>query len=438
MLLVNALALKPQPWPARGLEGLACLLALAVGLHLPRAFSLLDVLGAVLLARAWWQRRGPGPAALLRPWWPVLVATPLYSLAYVTGMLHWRLWSWSANRADLLHALVLPSLMLLAGLVVGRSGWRLPLRILLSYAVGALLFALLTLVVSRHPWWNATQGFSQAVQVPWGNTTVVNVRSVEQNAIPALVLLPGSLACLAGSGGRWERWRARCGVVLGLLALHALLAFQGRIGVLVLLLTTLPWAGQGLRRLAAGRWRWQLAVPLGTMTLAAAALQHRLAPATAATVGWGQGLCDERISLHLAILRQAWSAPWGGRQLRVPYRLCDGSAAILAPQGGTVTLAHNVVLDVFRDGGVLPALLLLASVLPLLWVSLGGFAGRWRQRSWSWESSFLWGWLVLLLCEWSFQPLLYADGLLYYSSFFVFASMAAGFISDLDAAEQRC
>lgn len=152
---------------------------------------------------------------------------------------------------------------------------------------------------------------------------------------------------------------------------------------------------------------------------------HRLGSGGAAA-GWAQGLCDERLSLHLAILARVGSAPWGGRQLVVPYQLCDGSPGLLAAENGSVALAHNVILDVFRDTGLLPALLLVAALLPLLLLALRGFLRSWRQGCWPWPIALLWGWLMLLLGEWCFQPLLYADGLLFSLSFFVFAVLAAG------------
>lgn len=414
---------KGQPWPPE-LPG--ALLAFAIGLHLPRSFSLLYVLAAWIL----WRSRRQGGAALLawlRPWWPLLVITALYSLSYASGMLQWRLWQWPADRSDLINAVLLPSLLLLAGLAAGRlvqrRGWQLPVVLLLSYSLGSLLYALLALAVSRQPWWDLSQGFAVEVQVPWGNRVGMNVRSVEQNAIPALLLLPvGLVALLPPRGQRRRRGLLLLTLLPGLLGLHAILAFQGRLGILALLLACLPLAAAGLRRLGQRR------AAGGVLLLALAAASgplHRLVGGGAA-VGWAQGLCDERFSLYLAILARAGSAPWGGRQLVVPYQLCDGSPGLLAPEHGSVGLAHNVILDVFRDTGLLPALLLLAALLPLLLLALRGFLHRWHDGGWSWPIAWLWGWFVLLLGQWCFSPLLYADGLLFALSFFVIAVLAAG------------
>ena len=429
MLLVNGMTTAIPPRSARFQELLGGLLALLIGLHLPRAFSLLYLLTGLILWRSL-QEGGPGLLLRLPSWWPGLLATPLFSLSYAAGMFRWQIWSWPGDRGDLINALLLPSLLLVAGLLAGQvvaeRGWRLPLLLLLlSYSLGSLLFSLLALAINRHPWWDMGQVFGQSVQVPWG-LSPVNVRSVEQNAIPALALLPAWLAALMQRDRPGPRQLAAAGVLFSLLAFHAVLSFQGRLGILVLLLAALPPLAQGLVRLSgrvSGFWR---RTSLGALALGIGLLLHRLSTTRASLTGWSQGLCDERLSLHLAILGRAWSSPWGGRQLQVPYRLCDGSAGILAPHGGTVQLAHNVVLDVFLDGGMIPALLLLAALLPLGIATLRGFVRQGWRPPWEWRLGCLWGWFAMLLCQWSFQPLLYADGILYYLSFFVFAALAAG------------
>lgn len=142
-------------------------------------------------------------------------------------------------------------------------------------------------------------------------------------------------------------------------------------------------------------------------------------------VGWEQGLCDERISLFGSMLRRLSQAPWGGRLLRVPYVLCgqDSAEAWLAVAGGTVTMAHNVIFDIyFSVGWLATALLLIALAIPCGQVGVGLF---WAGSRWSWHVVWRWSWFVLLVCQWSFQPLLYSDGLLYYFSFFVLGLFAA-------------
>jgi len=418
--------------PLRWQEGLAGLLALAIGLHLPRSFALLYPLSALLLGCSW---RDGGVRLLtwLRPWWPLPLATLLYSLSYGVGMLRGQLWRWPADRAELIACLLLPTLLLLAGLATaegcGRRGWRLPLVILTSYALGSLVFALLALAVSRQPWWNLQQSFAPELQIPWGSADPVNVRSVEQNAVAALLSLPACLIALRQGWAEHRRWLLLLACLPALLGLHAIFAFQGRLGLLLLLLAALPPLAAALRAWQGGgrRGRMRLGLALLGLALAAWPLQQlQQLRGAGAAVGWAQGLCDERFSLQLAILAQAWKAPWGGRQLQVPYQLCDGTAALLAPQNGTVTLAHNVILDVFLDAGLVPAILLTLLLLPLLLLALHAFLRCWRSRAWSWWIAWLWGWFVLLLGQWLFQPLLYADGLLFYLSFFGFALLAAG------------
>lgn len=398
-----------------------CLLSLLVGLHPPRAFALLYLLAALLLLRIWRQS-----SMDLRARWPLLLLTVLFSISYSMGMLLWNQWTWSEDRADLVNALILPVLLMTCGFAAGGRNWKLPTRILVGYAIGALIFAVLTLAVNRDPWWNVTQSFEISVLPPWGTATSVNVRSVEQNAMPSLLLLPVSVVALVQARALGRRPAAAwLGLPLGLLGLHCIASFQGSLGMVVLVLAIVPWIGIALHQLAGLRPRfWPLAVLAGAISAVAIAWP-RLLPKVAPQTGWGQGLCDERFSLFVEILKHAGRAPWGGRQLEVPFQNCDGSRLTLAMEGGNVSMAHNVVLDVFLDVGLIPSLLLISVMFSLLLPVLRGFIQAWRRRAWDWTIGLQWGWLVLLGCQWSFQPLISSDRLLYYFSFFVLAMMAA-------------
>jgi hypothetical protein len=413
----------------RVLQAVAVLLAGLIGLHLPRAFMLLYGLVALLSgAVLWWPAVRQG-APRRRSW---LLAIPLLlsSLAYGAGMVHWGFWRWPADRLDLINALLLPTLLFLAGLQVPRLGRRFGSALLLAYGAGALTYLLAALAVSRSPWWAVDQLFPQSISTAWGpgSGAPLNVRSLEQNAILAMALVPLAIQLLLP---RWAppatsappaasatpgRLRLLAGAVLlaALLGLHGVWSLQGRLGWLALALAAAP----AIPALLAKARRQPLAgICLALAAIAAAGLGRQLLALRAGT-GWGQGLCDERWSLHLALLSHLGEAPWGGHQLRVAYRLCNGSAASFGPSDATVTMAHNVLLDMYNDVGWLAPLLLLVALLPVLVLLLRGFWAAGRARRWDWRVTLGWAWFAVLAIQWLFQPILYADGLLYYFSFF--------------------
>ena len=408
-----------------------CLLVACAGLHLPRSFALLYVLSFLVLLRPSSSGNWGSTFGLIwRNWWVSLLSLLLFSVAYGAGMVAWGFWAWPADRLDLINALLLPSLMLIAGLRASEFGWPWAFRLFFSYTLGALVYVLAALVVSGDHWWHFGVVFPQELTMPWGASSVMNVRSVEQNAMPALVLAVPSLLLLGVRDSIGSRWRGAAGLVLAALGGYAVWALDGRLGWLVLLASVAPVLLTFLRRSLAliqlGRWRKRIAL-LWIAGVALIAIKlSRLSGNHASSIGWSQGLCDERLSLHGSIVRHALEAPWGGQKLRVPYVLCDGAPALLAQAGGTVKLAHNVILDVFLAVGLLPASLLFLTVAPMFWATVVGFVRSWQSSDWDWRIGVGWGWFVFLVIEWSFQPLLFADGVLFYFSFLVIGMLAAG------------
>lgn len=409
------------------IDWLELLIAFAVGLHVPKAFTLVYGFVACVVWRSLGDSvsRGLSWSTPSLKWWPSLVSVFLFSVAYVCGMLAWGLWSWQSDRPDLVNALVLPVLFLWSGLQSARLGRSWLIRILLSYSLGSLIYVLIALGVSRSHWWNVGQLFHSSVDVPWGYPRVINVRSIEQNAMPALSLLPASLHGLMGAKAGRRQWMAGSALVVAALGGYALWSLQGRLGWLVLAVASVPclaevsqlraaWTANGKKLLVASM------AALSIFLLVLRPWRIRLGSA-----GWSQGLCDERLSLHASILRHGWGSPWGGRLLAAPYELCNGVPALLAPNGGNVTMAHNVFLDIFLDAGFVPAALLVFAILPLVAMLVKNLLRVWARGAWDVGMLVCWSWLVLIFAEWSFQPLLYSDGLLYYFSFFALAGMAA-------------
>ena len=379
--------------------------ALVLGLGVPKAFSLLYLLLLVLAVVS--HRRGlelwPRP---LR--WPG-AALLLFGLSHAALQVQQQVWRLSpADAPEILAVLLLPLGCLLAGgWLVGLCGSRARLSaLLLTYGVGTLMYVLLALVESRQPWWNLRQSFDFAINVPWGEQASMNVRSVEQRAYPAVVLLAlvPPLLLSPQPGQRRLGWLF---AGLGLLGGHAVVAFRARIGVLALLLASVPWLAWVSRR------RWRLAL----LALAAALM---------GALGLRGSLCDERYGRFLGFLSQLGQAPWGGRRIAFEYANCGEGRLAFHPG----ELVHNLLLDVYNDTGWLPALALLLAVAPLLWWLLQGFWQRFRRQGWTWPLALRWALLCVLLTQWLLQPFLFADQLMFSLGFLLAGVVLAEFRTD--------
>jgi hypothetical protein len=400
-----------------------------VGLHLPRSFSVLFLLAALVGVAAWMSGgRSLRLALLVQPaWWLSLALCPLFSVAFVAGFLGWGFWSWSADRADIINALILPTLLFWAGLQLGSWKRGFNTSLLLAYTLGSLVYVLLALAWSRTPWWNLQQVFPSAITVPWASEGPLNVRSVEQNGFPSLLLLGPAITLFFTRTSRLARLAAVALVAAALLGGHAVWAMDGRLGWLALVLSLLP----ALPRL----WGWlhgvvttRGAVRVSSAALLGGALIYGLRAliTQAASPIWSQGLCDERFGMFAAMLSKLHEVPWGGKHLVVAYTTCGTKIPLtLAEEGGSINAAHNVFLELYFAVGVVPVLLLLLFLARPLWVVIRGFVTQFPYSDW--QHALRWCWVCLLAVQWFFQPLLYSDGLLYYCTFLMIGLMAQEF-----------
>jgi hypothetical protein len=319
----------------------------------------------------------------------------------------------ASHLAQILAVLVLPAAGFAVGwLVAGAGRSRLITGLIVAYGAGALIYALLSLAASRTPWWNLAQTFELWVRIPWGDAPFTNMRSVEQRAFLALALLPVGVPLL------WDRRRASRWLGLGLvvmagLAAHVAWAYQGRIGLAVLALAALP----GLWLLPAWVARgWTALAALGAVGLAA----------------WRAGLCDERWWLQTTFLQHLAAAPWGGRLIQFAYQDCR--PGVLLRFGSladtSASSPHNVLLDVYNDGGWIPFVCLVLALTPLMFSLLRGFLRAFRLHGWSAGLAVRWSAFALLAVQWMLQPFLYSDQLMFSLGFVLFGSLLAEFTAD--------
>ena len=384
-------------------------LAFVLGLGLPRSFLLLD---AVLAGSAWLALRRPGPRPSGLLIWSGLWLL-LFGLSYAGFQVGWQVWSPPREHlAEIVAVVLLPAAALAVGWLLPRFGRSLGSGLILAYASGALLYALLSLALSRTPWWNLAQTFVHDVRVPWGPQQWLNMRSVEQRAFLALAFAPVALPLLLRPRQR-RPWLALLLLVLAGLAAHTAWALQGRIGLGVLGMAALPWLALVPRR----AWRGGLALAVAAAA-GAALLSGRI--------------CDERWWLQATFLRHLAAAPWGGRLIRFDYRDCrpDVVNHFGSFPGSSAFSPHNLVLDVYNDVGWLPSLCLLLAVLPLLIRLLIAFGRAFSTLGWDWQLALRWSFLSLLVVEWLLQPFLYSDQLMCSIGFVLAGALLAEFNPD--------
>ena len=196
----------------------------------------------------------------------------------------------------------------------------------------------------------------------------MNVRSVEQNASFAVAwMFPGLWLLLRKEHPRL----AQLMVAAGLLGLLAVLAFHGRIGLLVGLLSFLPlaWAVSSERHLARQSLKlsvWALSGFGGFLLLSLVSLL------------WGRGditsrllarVYDERLDRFLAFLTHIPGTLWGGQRLSFEY-FEQQRQVWVGFDASAGDLLHNVPFDLVVRAGLIPATALLLAVVPLLCRSL--------------------------------------------------------------------
>ena len=410
-------------WGNEQVTGLIAVLFLLVGLHVPKAFTILYLALLVCLLQV---RQYQQSECAARPtyWRWSFVCLLLFSLAYLGFNLYWGFTSLDGRALfDCISALVLPAGCFWVGLRLPALGRGHATKVLLAYAFGALLYVISALLVARHPWWAANQIFTSEIATPWGLPRLVDVRSIEQNGILALTMLPAALLLALKPAISTRAGSIVIGVSC-LLALHVVLSLNGRLGFLALLLALLPLlpAAWHSRRHCS---KWFTAVGLGGMVFIGAVIWRH--PSFQRLLA--EDFCDERFGLYAGFLQLLSQGLLGGRRIVFASLLCDGKTPFgfggAAP--GALKAVHNIVLDIYNDSGFLPVLLLLLALIPPLLMILRGF---WRlsvMGLWDWQWAVRWSWFVVLSTQWLFSPLLYGDGLLYYLSFLVLGLLSSEF-----------
>ena len=398
-------------------------LVFLVGSHLPKAFTLLYLLYAVVF----WQTRNVPPLASARLW--PLLPLSVFSLGYAWASLHYGLWSLQGrDLLDLISMLVLPCGGVWLGARLAQCWTPRQLSWLwLAYGLGALAFVWAVLLFGRDPFpsspleiWRQHRDFS--IAVPWGGRGQMNVRSIEQNALfGAAWLFPGLWLVLRKKQVRL----AQSLMAAGLMGLMAALAFHGRIVLLVCLFSLLPmlWLVASERHSARQFFQfsaWAVSGLAGFLLLSLVSLL------------WGRGeitsrllarIYDERIDRFAAFLSHLSETFWGGQQLSFEY--FDHQRQVwVGFDASAGNLLHNVPFDLVVRAGLIPAIALVLALIPLLSRALHHLGQLLEEPPWTGNALLGMSFLIVLTVQWLFQPLIYADGLLFYFGFFSLGALA--------------
>ena len=403
-------------------EAILAILIALVGAHVPRAFTVLYC----ALGLAWFitTRIDPRPLIALSGWQTkvmhiIQILVALFSCAYPLALLHFGIWQFAGRQLlDIVNSFLLPSCLFWFGTYLARRNFKLLVKLLIAYSIGALVFLLAALFYSRGIDWYAPQSVPGALSLAWGSATSMNVRSVEQNGILSAVYLPVGIY----SYFRGYKKISFALVILGFIGLAAVLPLaNGRLWIPSLAIASVPSTIHMIsivyRFLRGASSSALKLINLSLMTIAAVFLVLSLHT-------YRYQLCDERFGIYLRALSHSQDLLSGGRFLAFTSYMCDGSSFTVSLRPGStasLSMLHSVPLDILASVGQIaftPMLLVLITALYFyLSLALSIVKQVFAARFISVYCQLFWSFSAALLVQWLFQPLIYGDNLLYMFSY---------------------
>lgn len=397
-----------------------------VGAHVPRSFTLMYLilgLSALMALPSESRHNIPLPLSGQRLFRILQLLVFLFSLSYPLAMVHYGFWDLDKRYLpDILNALLLPNALFLWGFHMACKRFRLLNACLLAYSFGGLVFLLSALIHTRGFDWFAF-GFSHgSLSLPWGNHSSMNVRSVEQNGILNIVMMPVGIYALSVR----RYWLSVFFLSLSFIALLAVLPLaNGRLWIISILLSFWPLACRSFNsvssRLTLTQYSWTGPACLISLIATIILSVHPR---------FNDFFCDERFEMYRQAVIHWKELISGGRLLAFRSLLCDGRSSVLVSLNGMpnsdVTMLHSVPLDVAASVGLLvafPLLVVLATALVLFFVFALCWARNQATLPTTFDSYVFWSFLATLIPQLFFQPLIYGDGLLYYLSYAVIAAL---------------
>lgn len=367
------------------------ILAFILGLGFPKTFTLLYL---ILLISFYLQVRH-GSWLASSPVIIPLVSLFLFGISYsVIQIWHTTWMPWRFYIPEIIAVSILPALCLVVGWLIGAQRMTKSTRWFISYILGSLIYALLSLLRSHQPWWSILQPIHHVALVPWGEPQWLSIRAIEQRGFLSFAFI-ASIAPLV-KAERVNKIIIVVHLVLGLMSLYVVYATQSGIGLLTLYLILLPTI-----TLLSGRIL-KLTVLIGVVTpLLLGILSGRI--------------CDERISLVANFIREMPNALMGGRVISFNYNSCIANES---PSFGNAVNTdafspHNVILDIYNDAGLVPCLFLFVGILMLTIWWLVGYFRMLKVEGFNNCLSCRWSIGCVLFIQWICQPFMYTDQLMF-------------------------
>ena len=405
----------------KNLTPLLCLLIFFVGLHIPKSNTLLFVFGLIIAAT---QYRSC-ISSVIHCRVELLLALS-FSILYF--FISWAHLLWRFNRADLLESLaflVLPPLLLFAGFIVSRSGHSNLRDILISYVAGCSLYFLISLILTLvfRLQTNPSLQSLALMRVPWGSVTTINIRSIEQTiSISASWFLPLILYfsyTLNRRSSLTLLLLGLFGILSGIILRSRLVGFSclGTTTLSILYLKDYFPNIPRIRRL----FQSYTSIKILSVILFSLSISFLL----------GRGpffqrlisrIYDERIDRTIALIGNLSETLLGGQSVSFSFFDLQRNA-LFSFDSAKGDLMHNVFLDVLVRVGIVPTVLLLILILLLLRNAFASINNLAHHASSIQHCVVLVAFIVVILFQWLFQPLIYSDQLFFFMTFFVLGSM---------------
>jgi hypothetical protein len=330
-------------------------------------------------------------------------------------MLHFGFWQLSGRQLfDVVSAFVLPTACLWWGAIWARRDFRLFVCCLLSYSMGGLIFLVAALLRTKGLSWFEPYTDPGSLLMAWGSQASMNVRSIEQNGILALVWAPVGLMLLLGR----RKWLASLILLASLIGLLSVLPLaHGRLWIVSLAIACWPSVATIYIRI------WHRIKVLDYPLLFLFGLSF-IAVTFSYIWPYRRSFCDERFGMYYQALQHWPQLIAGGRTLTFKVLYCDGhtlgSVSTLPESSADISMMHSVPFDIVSTIGLLPSLPIII-VLFLAAASFLSYTIYWLKHDVEPAATsdlyLFWTVLSVMVPQWLFQPLIYGDGLLYYLSY---------------------